>query len=471
MTRVPSSLVLGCGPAPDEGAAKEAGAALSWPGETEEAPLSRLVRGDNLAVLEALRSTLQGRVRLAYLDPPYATGATFRTRVPIGVEPEPASLRETALASAVAYGDRFPDGMRGWAEMMRPRLRAVADLLAPGGSLVLHGDVQVGPALKALADEVLGPGRFRNAIAWHYYNKLHDRRKRALPSAFDVLYWYALPPEDEVVYQPMEEPRPTPVRQLVRRKVGGRMVNARGPDGRLVYRERTTKGVDNVWRIPGVQPAARDEFVHFETQKPLRLLARIVELTTRPGELVLDPFLGSGTTAVAAARLGRRFIGIDERPLGVHLARKRLLSPLPIAPGTAEPGPRFAVEGLAPPDSLAPRGRVVLDGRRTLRWTDFRSPALEAAVAFPGGALASWEDALDYWAVDWAFDGEVFQDRWRAFRMRRARTLPLEAELPEGVDPARVRVVGIDPLGHPTPWLTPLPTALGPGTGPPGAGQ
>jgi len=415
---------------------------------------SALVLGDNLEVLRGLPG-LAGQFRLAYLDPPYATGSTFRTRVPIGTEPEPASLRERALGAAVAYQDRFPGGVAELVALVRPRLEAVVKTLAPGGSVIIHADVHAGPALKLLADEVLGADRLRNTIVWHYYNKIHDRRKRALPSACDLLYWYALPPDDAVVYHALEEPRDVPVRQLVRRKLGGRMVNARGADGRVLYRERTTRGLDNVWRIPGVQPAARDEFVHFETQKPLRLLRRLVEMTTDPGDLVLDPFLGSGTAAVAAAELGRFVVGIDERPLGLHLARKRILASGAVGAGTS--GAPWPLEvRSAPGPGAAPAGRVVRvadGGAPAIRWEDFRSPALEAAVALPGGALASWDDALDYWAVDWAFDGEVFRDRWRAFRTRRARSLPLSVQLPEGVDPVRVRVVGIDPVGHATPLL------------------
>lgn len=115
------------------------------------------------------------------------------------------------------------------------------------------------------------------------------------------------------------------MKKLRYQKVNGRIQNVMGPDGKAETYVREMRVVDNVWRIRCLQPANKAEWVNFETQKPVDLVERVLQVASGPGDLVLDAFIGSGTTAIAAERQRRRWIGIDIGRFPIHLTRKRLL--------------------------------------------------------------------------------------------------------------------------------------------------
>jgi adenine-specific DNA-methyltransferase len=146
-----------------------------------------------------------------------------------------------------------------------------------------------------------------------------------LPRAFDQILYYVKDRRSDFTYTRLEEERDRPVQQLKRVKVDGRMVNARDGHGNIIYQEKTTRTVDTVWRIRCLQPANKKEWVHYRTQKPVDLLERILKMASKPGDLVMDAFVGSGSTAVASERQGRRWIACDLGRFAIHTARKRLL--------------------------------------------------------------------------------------------------------------------------------------------------
>ena len=209
--------------------------------------------------------------------------------------------------------------------MLAPRLHLIRELLSDTGSLFVHADVHIGPYIKTLLDEVFGRDHFQNEIAWYYYNKLHDSRKRLLPKAFDPIYYYVKSRTSAFVYNALKEARDQPVKKLKYKKVAGRIQNVIGPDGKAVTYISEDRTVDTVWRIRCLQPANKEEMVYFETQKPVDLVERIVSIASNPGGLVLDAFSGSGSSLVAAERTGRRWIGCDLGRWPIHLTRKRLL--------------------------------------------------------------------------------------------------------------------------------------------------
>ena len=136
-----------------------------------------------------------------------------------------------------------------------------------------------------------------------WFNKMHDSRKRLLPKAFDqILYYVKNKASNSYSYSALTEKRDTPVTQLKRVKVGGKMINARDKDGNIIYQEKDTRTVDTVWRIRCLQPANKEEWVHFQTQKPVDLIERVIRVGGRPGGLFLDAFVGSGSSIVAAER-------------------------------------------------------------------------------------------------------------------------------------------------------------------------
>jgi hypothetical protein len=126
-------------------------------------------------------------------------------------------------------------------------------------------------------------------------------------------------------YTALKEPRATPVTKLKYKKVAGKIQNIIGDDGKAVTYESTERTVDNVWRIRCLQPANMQEWVGYQTQKPVDLIERILSIASKPNSLVLDCFVGSGSSAIAAENLNRRWIACDLGRFSIHTTRKRLL--------------------------------------------------------------------------------------------------------------------------------------------------
>lgn len=299
--------------------------------ETEQAPWrNRLIYGDNLLAMAALLAgdpqsgmpSLRGKLDLIYIDPPFDSKADYRTKVTLpGVELE---QRPTVLEQ-FAYSDTWSDGTASYLEMITPRLILMRELLSDTGSIYVHLDWHVGHYVKLLLDEVFGKKNFRNELIWYYYNKMPDTRNRVFPRSHDVIYWYSKNERSEYFFEHQEERREKPVKQLVRKKQAGRMVNARDENGNVMYVERAERTVDSVWRISMLQPAGKTENSGYFTQKPESLIERILQANSREGDLVADFFGGSGTTAAVAERLGRRWITSDLGKAACMIMRKRLI--------------------------------------------------------------------------------------------------------------------------------------------------
>jgi adenine-specific DNA-methyltransferase len=286
---------------------------------------NKLIWGDNLLVMASLMEEFAGRVDLVYIDPPFGTGADFSYKVLVGDDDSPLLGKEPSLVEEKAYRDTWARGLDSYLSMIEPRLRSLKDLLASTGSIFVHADVHVGPYLKLLMDDIFGKENFQNEVAWYYYNKMHDSRKRLLPKAFDQILYYVKDKQSAYTFNRLTELRDAPVTQLKRVKVAGKMINARDANGNVIYQEKSDRTVDTVWRIRCLQPANKEEWVHYETQKPVDLIERILALASRTSDLFLDCFCGSGSALVAAERNDRRWIGCDLGRFAIHTTRKRLL--------------------------------------------------------------------------------------------------------------------------------------------------
>lgn len=289
---------------------------------------NRLIYGDNLHAMAALLAgdddtpSLRGQVDLIYIDPPFDSKADYRTKVVLpGVELE----QKPTVIEQFAYSDTWSNGTTSYLATLVPRLTLMRELLAETGSLLIHLDWHIGHYAKIVLDEIFGKNNFRNELIWYYYNKMPDTRNKAFPRSHDVIFWYTKNARSDYYFKHQEEKRGKPVKQLVRKKVDGRMVNARDEQGNVLYNERDARTVDSVWRLPMLQPADRKENSGYVTQKPESIAERIMLALSESGDLVADFNGGSGTTAAVAEKLGRRWITTDLGKPACMIMRKRLI--------------------------------------------------------------------------------------------------------------------------------------------------
>jgi DNA modification methylase len=288
-------------------------------GRAAAAPLDRLALGDSLAFAAA---TPSASIDLVYLDPPFGTGAARRGRGATARYEDPG-------------GDpaRFVDWLLPWLEESR---RALAD----SGSIVVHLDYRAVHYVKVALDRVFGRQRFVNEIVWCY--AVGGKSRRGFGRKHDTLLWYAKG-DDWAFY-------PDAVR--VPRRAGSHMRVVRDESGAPVQ-EKTDRKTGRVYRYPVADgKIPEDWWVDIETlnhsdkertgwpsQKPERLLERVLQATTRAGDRVADWFAGSGTTATVAQRLGRGFATADREAAAVAIAAARLEAQ----------GTRLARAGAPPP--------------------------------------------------------------------------------------------------------------------------
>jgi DNA modification methylase len=302
-----------------------------WEGDTaetfEEGWRNKLIWGDNKLVMASLLEQFSGKIDLIYLDPPFATGANFNVTTVVG-DSEVELEKEQSLIEEVAYRDTWGFGEASYLAMIAPRLELARDLLASEGTLFLHCDYRLVHDLRALLDETFGVDRFENEIIWCY--SIGGKSPKRFGRKHDTILFYSrsgvfpFNPNDRNVVVP--------------RKPNSHMKVRRDADGRE-YQEKIDSKSGKAYRYYLDEGKAPEDYwtdieqlnwedgerAGYATQKPERLLRRIIASATGPGALIADFFIGSGTTAVAAEKLGRRWIGCDLGRYAVHLTRKRLL--------------------------------------------------------------------------------------------------------------------------------------------------
>ncbi|HEY8727940.1 MAG TPA: site-specific DNA-methyltransferase [Acidothermaceae bacterium] len=259
---------------------------------------------DNLL---ALRSLPAECIDLAYLDPPFSTGQTRRlTAISLGTGDLTRSgfggkVYRYEPRSTFQYRDDMP--LDDYLGFLHERLVETHRVLAPTGSLYLHLDWHVAHYARFMLDSIFGAERFLNEIIWSYDYGGRARDKWA--RKHDTILWYAK--SDRWTYN--------------RDDIDRLPYMAPG----LVGPEKAARGKlpTDVWWMSIVGTSSRER-TGYPTQKPLKLLERIVRASSNPGELVADFFGGSGTTAVAAAKLGRRYLYVDDNPEAAAIAEKRL---------------------------------------------------------------------------------------------------------------------------------------------------
>jgi site-specific DNA-methyltransferase (adenine-specific) len=263
-----------------------------------------ILLGDNLPLLRELPD---GLAQMAYADPPFNTGRS--------------QVRRTLSTAAAADGDRSGFGGRRYASrllaessyrdsfddylgFLAPRLRELRRVLHPSGTLYLHVDYREAHYCKLLLDEIFGRECFLNELIWAYDYGAKPRRR--WPAKHDTILVY------------VRDPR-------------GYLFDAEAVDREpymapgLVTAEKRARGKlpSSVWWHTIVSPTGREK-TGYPTQKPEGIVRRMVQASSRPGDLCLDPFAGSGTLGAVAARLNRRYLLIDESAEAVAVMRRRL---------------------------------------------------------------------------------------------------------------------------------------------------
>lgn len=287
---------------------------------------NKLIWGDNKLVLSSLKNgplreeiEKQGGIKLIYIDPPFDVGADFSMDIEIGEE---TFTKKPNILEEIAYRDTWGKGKDSYISMMFERLQLMRDLMSDNASIYVHVDWRVNALMRLIMDEIFGSKKFVNHIIWHYYNK-YSAANNCLPRAHDDILLYKK--ADNLIFNEIREERDEPVKQLARVNVDGVLKNARDDDGNLIYRIVTDKKIDDVWRIPQLQPAS-SEWTGYSTQKHHDLVKRIITQSSNIGDLVADFFVGSGTTASVAERLGRKWIVSDLGKFAIHTTRKRMIS-------------------------------------------------------------------------------------------------------------------------------------------------
>lgn len=275
-----------------------------------------LIRGDARDLGEHVGA---GTADLAYLDPPFKVEKAFGARV----------TRGERASGPVAYDDNWPslDTYLGWLE---ERIAVARELLSARGTLWLHLDSRAVHEAKGICDRVFGRGRFRGEVIWVPGNGSKSRSGPGMGHQTLLLYARGGDPiwngKDPVLRAPFAATSQS--MHFTRTDEEGRRYRDRTVGGKT-YRYYADEGraIGSVWNDCPAMAAntpLRAETTGYPTQKPLKLLDRIVRATSEAGSLVIDPFAGSGTTLVAAAHAGRRFIGCDIGELAITTIRSRL---------------------------------------------------------------------------------------------------------------------------------------------------
>jgi site-specific DNA-methyltransferase (adenine-specific)/adenine-specific DNA-methyltransferase len=335
----------------------------------------------------ALRQQIEdaGGLKLIYIDPPFDVGADFSMDIEIGGE---TFHKEANLLEQIAYRDTWGRGADSFISMVYERLILMRDLLADIGSIYVHCDWRVNSYMRAALDEVFGGSNLVNQISWRRTGAHNDPQRFGIItdtiffySRSDRYIWnpqfaersdesiatsfsYAQSPNGEVVrlkkgeepqkgwrrFQSvtLRSPNPRPNLRYVFKgyaphrngwSVGPERMEQYDRDNRLIY-PSTTDGairlkmfldespgvpVQDLWTDLGKVEAISAENLDYPTQKPEALLERILKASSNEGDLVADFFVGSGTTAAVAEKLGRKWIATDLGKFGIHTTRKRLI--------------------------------------------------------------------------------------------------------------------------------------------------
>lgn len=319
---------------------------------------NKLIWGDNKLILSSLKAgSLRrqiedaGGLKLIYIDPPFDVGADFSMDVEIGGE---TFHKEPNLLEQIAYRDTWGRGADSFISMIYERLILMRDLLAEDGSIYVHCDWRVNAFIRLVMDEVFGRDNFQNHIVWKRTPFAGSSKARAakFPTNHDSIFFFSRSERMQFEQQfaahsddylgrfknPDDDPR-GPWQSVSLKTYSQETFDRLKADGKLIapvhdgagwrykwyLNETKGKQVEDIWTDINLTNPMAGERLGYPTQKPEALLERIITASSNQGDLVADFFVGSGTTAAVAEKLGRKWIATDLGKFAIHTTRKRLI--------------------------------------------------------------------------------------------------------------------------------------------------
>lgn len=343
---------------------------LAFGDEASYEVANRLIYGDNLLAMSALLAgseempSLRGKVDLIYIDPPFDSKADYRTKI---VLPGTTLEQRPTVIEQFAYSDTWSDGTASYVAMIVPRLVLMRELLTDSGSLFVHIDYRVAHYLKLVLDDLFGRDAFVNEVVWQGAIGDSSAKNKKFIKSHDTIFFYRKDPNQVVWNDVFQEHAESNAKRYKTDDVGeyrlGPIDNPGGGGYRydLGYGEKAPAGGYRMplatalqWIAEGllvvkagtvpqkkiylnpegvrcrdvwsdVSTLQKGETTGYGTQKPRKLIERVVRATTNEGAIVADFFCGSGTTASVAEDLGRRWITTDLGKPAAMITRKRLI--------------------------------------------------------------------------------------------------------------------------------------------------
>ncbi|GJQ22873.1 MAG: hypothetical protein HBSAPP01_06630 [Candidatus Brocadia sapporoensis] len=334
--------------------------------------VNRLCYGDNLLVMQALLAgdpatglpSIRGKIDLIYNDPPFDSKADYRTKV---ILPGATLEQRPTVIEQAAYSDTWKDGTASYLKMMYPRLALMRELLSEQGSIYVHIDWHVGHYVKVLMDEIFGKENFINEVVWKRSDSHNDGARYGVVD--DRILYYSK--SSERIFSKLYKPYSQDYLNDFYTKTAEngrkyRLDHFTKPKGSIgyFYEYKGATPPPNGWRCPietmreldekgllvfteykvykkryldeqlgnplntiwdDITGQIRNQSVNYDTQKPEALIERIIEASSNKDSIVADFFVGSGTTAAVAEKLGRRWIVCDIGKPAIMITRKRLI--------------------------------------------------------------------------------------------------------------------------------------------------
>ena len=272
----------------------------------------QILEGDCFEKAKDLKSN---SIDLIYLDPPFYTQKEQK------LSPRDRSVEYSFKDLWVSMDD--------YGKFLFDRIKEFHRILKPEGSIYFHCDRNASHLARFILEEVFGKENFQAEIIWFY--KRWSNAKKGLLSCHQNIFFFSKTGEFKFNTKFTEYSETTNLDQILQKRIrdeANKSVYAKDQNGEVLI-NASKKGVPlgDVWEIPYLNPKAKER-IGYPTQKPILLLERIIEISSNQGDIVLDPFCGSGTTLVAAKLLKRQGIGIDISPEAIKITKERLFTPL-----------------------------------------------------------------------------------------------------------------------------------------------